>query len=119
MSRDDVTLLDIAKAARKVGTFIQGFDSEDEFLGDDMAQSAVLFQLSVIGEATKRLSVEFRDAHPEVPWRQMAGMRDRLIHGYDGIDLDLVWETAREDVPRVLSRINPLLPGAGDLDLFS
>lgn len=72
------------------------------FLEDYKTQSAVLHQLMVIGEAVKRLSVEFRDDHPVVPWSLIAGMRDKLIHGYDIVDLDEVWRTAEVDVPELL-----------------
>jgi len=64
----------------------------------------------VIGEAVKRLSQDFRTRHPEIPWTLIAGMRDKLIHGYDIVDLDEVWKTADADVPDLLSLLEPLLP---------
>jgi uncharacterized protein with HEPN domain len=73
-------------------------------------QSAVLHQLLVLGEAVKRLSGDFRDAHPEVPWRLIAGMRDKLIHHYDSVDLDEVWRVAERDIPYLAEQIVPLLP---------
>lgn len=63
----------------------------------------------VIGEATKRLSDEFRSENSEIQWRLMAGMRDILIHAYDTVDIDEVWKTATKDVPELLSKIQPLL----------
>lgn len=113
MPRDDATLLDIVKAGRLVQTFIQGM-AKDEFLADLKTQSAVLHQLTVIGEAVKRLSQPFRDRHPILPWSLIAGMRDHLIHGYDVVDLDQVWNTATHDVPEVLIKIEPLLPSQPD-----
>jgi uncharacterized protein with HEPN domain len=80
------------------------------FLKDLKTQSATLHQLMVIGAAVKRLSPEFRSRYPEVPWALMAGMRDKLIHGYDIVDLDEVWKTANADVPVLLSLLEPLLP---------
>ena len=62
----------------------------------DYLQDALIRCLEVIGEATKRLSQDFRDRHPEVPWRAMAGMRDLLIHAYDRVDLEEVWEAHRQ-----------------------
>lgn len=62
----------------------------------DYLQDALVRSLEVIGEATKRLSQDFRDLHPEVPWRAMAGMRDLLIHAYDRVDLEEVWEAYRQ-----------------------
>ena len=109
MPRDDATLLDIAHAARLIHTFIQGM-TQEAFLSDLKTQSAVLHQVTVIGEAVKRLSQAFRDRHPILPWSLMAGMRDQLIHAYDTVDLDEVWKTATRDVPEVLIKLEPLLP---------
>ncbi|MFH1186541.1 MAG: DUF86 domain-containing protein [Chloroflexota bacterium] len=108
MRRDDVALRDIANTALLIAQFIQGLD-KSAFDLDWETRSAVLYQLTVIGEATKRLSAAFRAQHAEVPWALMAGMRDRLIHGYDLTDWDEVWKSARDDVPRVLSRVQALL----------
>lgn len=112
MQRDESTLLDIARAAHSVQTFIQGLNKET-FLKDSKTQSAVLYQVIVMGEAVKRLSREFRDLHPEIPWSLIAGMRDILIHGYDMVDWDEVWKTASSDVLDLLSKIEPLLPRGG------
>ena len=80
------------------------------FLDDHKTQSAVLYQLIVMGEAVKRLSGGFRAQHAEIPWSLIAGMRDHLIHGYDIVDWDEVWKTATSDVPDLLMKIEPLLP---------
>lgn len=109
MSRDDATLLDIVNAARLIQTFIQEMPKE-AFLVDLKTQSAVLYQVTVIGEAVKRLSEAFRARHSVLPWPLMAGMRDQLIHGYDAVDLEEVWNTATRDVPEVLGKLEPLVP---------
>ena len=109
MPRDDATLLDIARAARQVRAFATGMD-QDSFLLDARTQSAVLHQLMVIGEAVRRLSRAFRDSHPGIPWSLMAGMRDKLIHAYDAVDLIEVWNTVERDIPELLQYIEPLLP---------
>jgi uncharacterized protein with HEPN domain len=109
MSRDNVTLLDIARAARLVLDFTRGTD-QVAFFNDLRTQSAVLHQLLVIGEAVRRLSRDFRESYPEMPWSLIAGMRDKLIHSYDQVDLDEVWGTVEKDVPELLSFIEPLLP---------
>lgn len=109
MQRDEATLLDIANAARLVLVFIWGMTKE-AFLGDLKTQSSVLYQLVVIGEAVKRLSLEFRAQHVNVPWSLIAGMRDHLIHAYDVVDWDEVWKTAASDVPDLLAKIESLLP---------
>jgi len=109
MRRDEATLLDIAKAARLVLIFTEGVTKE-AFLNDLKTQSATLHQLMVIGEAVRRLSREFRDQHPEIPWSLIAGMRDHLIHAYDAVDLDEVWKTTTIDVRDLLAKIESLLP---------
>jgi uncharacterized protein with HEPN domain len=109
MPRDDATILDIANAARLIQTFIQGMTKE-AFLGDLKTQSAVLHQVTVIGEAVKRLSQAFRGRHPILPWLLRAGRRDHLMHGDDPVDVEEVWQTATRDVPEGLIKLEPLLP---------
>jgi uncharacterized protein with HEPN domain len=109
MSRDKASLLDIAKAGRLIQEFIGGMNKTG-FLQDQKTQSAVLHQILVLGEATKRVSTSYREAHPEVPWRLMAGMRDVVIHAYESVDLEEVWHTAINEIPKLLEKINPLLP---------
>lgn len=109
MSRDEGTLLDIVRAARLILEFTEGLDRES-FLGDAKTQSAVLHQLLILGEAVKRLSLEFRGKHPEVPWALVAGMRDVLIHEYNEVDLEEVWRATKRDVPDLLRLLQPLLP---------
>lgn len=113
MSRDDATVLDMLKAARLAVEFKEGID-EATFLDDPKTQSAVLHQLLVLGEAVKRLSGEFRGGHPELPWRMIAGMRDKVIHGYDQVDLSEVWRTVTVDVPRLIVLLEPLAPSPGE-----
>jgi uncharacterized protein with HEPN domain len=109
MSSDDASVLDIVLAARNVLAFTAQTDRAD-FLDDVKTQSAVLYQFAVIGEAVKRLSPEFRARYPDVPWRRIAGMRDRLIHGYDAVDLQTVWDAIEQDVPALLARLEPMTP---------
>ncbi|MBL6962096.1 MAG: DUF86 domain-containing protein [Anaerolineales bacterium] len=79
------------------------------FVIDDWkTRSAVLYQLTVVGEAVKRLSKEFRAQHTHIPWALIAGMRDHLIHGYDLVDWDEVWQTAKKDIPDLLLKIEQL-----------
>ena len=109
MWRDDATLVDIAGAARRIAAFVEGVD-EAVFIANAEKHWAVVAQLLVIGEAVTRLSDEFTSSHPEIEWGKIAGMRNRLIHGYDKIRWDLVWKTATEYVPRLLAYIEPLVP---------
>lgn len=112
MTRDDASVLDMARAARFIVEFAEGM-TKDAFLADRKTQSAVLHQLLVLGEATKRLSPPFRDQHPEIPWRAIAGMRDKVIHGYGAVDLDAVWQTVSVDVPHLVASLAPLAPEQG------
>ena len=74
-----------------------------------MIQDAVVRNLEIVGEATKRLSPAFRERHPDIPWRAISRMRDRLIHAYFGVDWALVWETASVEVPDLARRIRSML----------
>ena len=107
MPRDEAHVLDILKAARLAIEF-KGPAEKAEFLGDAKTQSAVLHQLLVIGEPVKRLSPDFRAAHAEVPWKLIAGTRDKLIHFYEGVDLEEVWKTVSTDLPELIRLIEPL-----------
>lgn len=101
LDRDPASVLDMIVAGRRVGEFIQGMGFE-EFSTDLKTQSAVLLQLLILGEAAKRLSVDFREKHREIPWSEIMRMRDKLIHHYEEIDLQQVWKAASKDVPGLL-----------------
>lgn len=73
----------------------------DEFKGDDKTSSAVIRKFEIIGEATKNVPGSLKQRHPDIPWREMAGMRDKLIHFYFGIKYDLVWRTIKDVIPEV------------------
>ncbi len=112
MWRDEATLLDIAQAGGRIVTFVENVD-EKSFKDNAEKHRAVVSQLLIIGEAVTRLSDEFTSSHPGIEWGKVAGMRNRLIHGYDKIRWELVWETATKAVPKLLSYIDPLLPREG------
>jgi uncharacterized protein with HEPN domain len=109
MERDAASLVDIVLACREINQFVGGL-TQKQFVANSLVRSAVIYQMQIVGEAAKRVSAEFRASHPSVPWRQMAGMRDRLIHGYDDINLGIVWHVATVEVPLALSRLEPLVP---------
>lgn len=109
MSRDSQVLLDIVRAARLATEFAAGID-EAAFIHDLKTQSAVLHQLMLLGEAVKRLSEDFREQNPGIQWRLIAGMRDRLIHHYDDVDLEEVWKAVHGDLPELVAVLEPLTP---------
>ncbi|ORJ62522.1 HepT-like ribonuclease domain-containing protein [Geothermobacter hydrogeniphilus] len=101
-------LQDICDAIVDIRNFIKGMDQK-AFSGDKKTVNAVIRSLEVIGEATKKIPPETRLMAPEVPWAEMAGMRDKLIHEYFGVDLDIVWETVQHDLTGLESEIKSLL----------
>ena len=82
-----------------------------DFLADKKTQNAVVRSFEVIGEATKRLGREVTSGHPEVPWRTIAGFRDILIHAYDRVDLDEVWNVVEQNVPQLLDQVREIRRG--------
>ncbi len=109
MQRDDAYLLDILIAARKACAFLEGLTWE-AFTQSELHQNAVLRPLEIIGEAASHISPETRAAHPELPWTQMIGMRNRLIHEYFRIHLPTVWTTVQNDLPSLIALLEPLVP---------
>lgn len=101
-------LSDILEAIRRVQAYTAGMTFET-FLWDTKTQDAVVRNLEIIGEATKRLSDEVRKRYPTVPWKNMAGVRDRLIHHYFGISLDVVWEIVSVELGEVAIQVERAL----------
>ncbi len=91
---------DILDAMEKAELVISETDYET-FSENFRINFVVVRALEIIGEATKRLSTDIREQYPEIPWKDMAGMRDRIIHGYDDVDLRIVWDTVTKEIPRI------------------
>lgn len=108
LNRNSASILDIAQAISRILEYTQGYDRES-FLMDSKTQSSVMYQIAIIGEATKRLSQEYRSQYPEIPWSLMAGMRDKLVHDYDNLDLERIWLTVSQAIPDLLEKLSPLL----------
>ncbi len=101
-------LEDILDAMEKSQILIANVEFAD-FVKDFRIHFAVTRALEIIGEATKRLPDHLRQEYPDVPWREMAGMRDRIIHGYDAIDLSIVWNTVKRRIPDVKTQIEQIV----------
>lgn len=99
---------DILDAMEKAEIIVGETDYE-KFSDDFRINFAVVRALEIIGEATKRLSVDIREQYPEIPWKDMAGMRDRIIHGYDNVDLQIVWDTVTKEIPRIKPLVQNIL----------
>lgn len=84
----------------KAEKFIQGM-RYDDFLADDKTSYATLRALEIIGEAVKKVPQVIRNRYPDIPWAEMAGMRDKLIHDYFGVNLQTVWDTVKRDIPHL------------------
>ncbi len=101
-------LKDILEAMESIEQFVKGL-SFDNFIKDDKTTSAVIRKFEIIGEATKQIPDEMRQKYPLVPWKEMAGMRDRLIHFYSGVDYKLVWDTIVNRIPQVKTLIKDII----------
>jgi uncharacterized protein with HEPN domain len=108
---DRITVEVMRGACSLIVDFVQGMTLGD-FQADRRSHSAVAYQLVIIGEATKHLSKPFRDSHDAVPWREMAGMRDILVHDYLKLDISILWRTATCHVPALASAMTLMLDHA-------
>ena len=113
MPREEPAYLqDILVAAQQARTHARGL-TFSEFTRSHLHRNAVQWDLTVIGEASARVSFDTKVAHPEIPWSQMTGMRNRIVHRYFSIDLDIVWSVVREDLPVLIERVRALVRQEG------
>ena len=101
-------LQDILEGARRILLYTENMDY-DAFLEDLKTQDAVIRNLEIIGEASKNLSEEFQKTQTEVPWKSISGMRDKLIHDYFGVNVDIVWGVVTEDLSRLVNQISQII----------
>ena len=109
MGRDEGFLLDMLLAARDARAFVSGL-TRRQFDASRLHQNAVIKALEIIGEAAGRISEDTRKVHPEIPWAEIIGMRNRLVHGYFDVDWAKVWDTVHHDLPPLIATIEPLIP---------
>jgi uncharacterized protein with HEPN domain len=105
--KDEALLLDIVAHGRRA---LRAAKSREQFLADEIAQSAVAYCISVMGEAAKRVPEEIQKQHPDVPWSDIARMRDLLIHAYHRVNWEIVWDTLTDSIPDTLAKIEKLIP---------
>lgn len=113
MSIDIASLVDIREAIDRALFFVSDLAFEG-FVSDERTKWAVYSQVIIIGEATSRISRDFQQNHPAVPWRKMIAMRHRIVHGYDEVDWRIVWDTVIGDLPRLRDLIRPLIPAESE-----
>jgi uncharacterized protein with HEPN domain len=108
MRHESSFLRDMLSACQKIEAIVAA-TSEDSFLKDEVLPAAVLHHLTVIGEAISRLSVGLRERHPEVPWRQVMAVRNRIVHAYFDLDWQILWDAATGDIPALRGQVFNIL----------
>lgn len=109
MRSDDVLLLDMLLAARDIREFTGGMSAET-FKTNRMAQSAVIREFQVLGEAARQISEATQAKHSNIAWHKIAGMRNRMIHEYFDVRLDIVWDAVQYDIPTLISQLEAIVP---------
>ncbi len=107
--RDDLDLVeDIQEAIRRINSYVKMLD-HDDFFEDIKTQDAVVRNLEVVGEAIKNISEDLKERYPQIQWKELAGLRDKLIHHYFGVNYDIVWHVVKNELPDVIYQLNEIL----------
>ena len=105
---DQVYVGHMIDTANKAINFVEGLNRED-FDNNEQLRLAITHLLQIIGEAARRVSLEFRDAHSEIPWKAIVGMRSKVVHDYLNVDEDVVWDTVKNDLSPLIAELEKLL----------
>jgi len=109
MLRDKSSLIDILNSCESIERFIRNKTNND-FYNDEMMQEAVIRKIEIIGEASNRISEDLKNRFPDLPWKKMKAMRNIMIHMYDELELEIVWDTANNDISRLRNRLKEIIP---------
>jgi uncharacterized protein with HEPN domain len=107
-NRDDVLLNDIIESLDKIEIYTSGMDQSD-FIKDDKTIDAVIRNIEIIGEATNKLTNEFKEKNDKIEWHRMVGMRNRLVHDYRNVNLTIIWEVIKDNLPMLKKELENLL----------
>jgi uncharacterized protein with HEPN domain len=105
VKHDDVYISHILEASQELSEFIKGIDKKN-FLASKVIRAATVRQIQIVGEAAKKLSDKTKNEYPGIPWKDIAGMRDKLVHDYFGVDYDAVWDTITIDIPSLVKKLH-------------
>lgn len=109
MHKDDHTYVEhILSCIRKIKKYTKGI-SKQKFEENELLQDAVIRNIEIIGEATKNISDKFKKSYSFIPWKEISGMRDKLIHHYMGVDVEVIWTTVKKDIPTLEKELKTLL----------
>lgn len=107
MKSDEAYIIHMQLCLSKIVRYSKGL-TLDEFKKNEIIQDAVVRNIEIIGEASKRLSLGLKQTYLEIPWKEIAGMRDKLVHDYMGVDVEVVWKTIKKDVPQLRSMLRKI-----------
>jgi uncharacterized protein with HEPN domain len=113
MWRDASRLQDMIFSARLIREYVRDVN-EEQFLEDLGVQDKVIRRLTILGEAAKNVSGEFRSAHPSIAWREIAGLRDVVVHQYPNVRMERIWQIVHDDIPALITALEPLIPSEED-----
>ena len=109
MHKDDLAyIIHIKQCIKKIKRYTRG-QTKKMFAENDLLQDAVIRNIEIIGEASKKISLDFRSLNSNIPWKEMSGMRDKLIHHYMGVDVEMIWNTVKEDIPFLEKKLKEII----------